>query len=312
MNRLPDMGDVVKAYGRLKPFVRCTPLLASGSFGGWLKLENLQWTGAYKVRGALNALLAQVEQGDHRPVVAASAGNHSAGVAWAAAAVGLSAITVLPRSAPEAKKDRTRRLGAHVVEFGDCFEAAFTHAQALARERNWRFLHAFDDPDVIAGQGTVGLEVATLNPDVVLVPIGGGGLASGIGLVGRHHGFRVVGVQVEQVDAMRRHLSGVLSNFTPAATVADGTQVIQPGQLTARLCRDLLDEIVLVSEAEVVDAMRGLATREHVVAEGAGALAVAAMPHVRGQKKVAIVSGGNVDLTRLATVFSSYETRCPG
>ena len=266
-----------------------------------MKLENLQHTGAYKVRGALNALAMQVGRGDRRSVVAASAGNHSAGMAYAARCLGLRAIAVVPESAPQSKIQRTEQLGAQVIVRGAGFEEAQEYAQSLARREGARFLPAFDDPDVIAGQGTLGWEVLAHRPDVVLVPVGGGGLASGMGLVLKAHGIRLVGVQVAGVDSMRRTLAGEpLSR--PASTIADGTRVYEPGQLTRRICRTVLDEIVTVSEREVVHAMVRLAREENLMVEGAGALSVAALPKVHGRRRLAVISGGNVDIGQLSAL----------
>jgi len=308
---VPTAHDVADAAMRLEGLVRKTPLVPATGFPGWLKLESMQHTGAYKVRGALNALLSQVARGDRRPVVAASAGNHAAGVAYAARLVGLQAITVVPRTAPLTKIQRTESLGARVIRHGADFEAAYAEARRLSRLQGWRFLHAFDDPDIIAGQGTIAHELLAHEPDVVLVPVGGGGLASGIGLALAARGVRVVGVQVAGVDAMARTLRGTLGGFVPAETMADGVRVSAPGELTARICSRVLDEIVTVSEEAVRDAMLRLAIEDRVVAEGAGALAAAALPLVEGRRKIAVVSGGNVDLEALLALRSENKHASP-
>lgn len=295
----PTRRDVADAAARLHGLIRRTPLVPSSGFDGWLKLESLQHTGAYKVRGALNALLQQAARGDRRPVVAASAGNHAAGVAYAARLVGVEVITVVPATAPQAKITRTRSLGARVIEHGPHFEAAYAEARRLARLNGWRFLHAFDDPDIIAGQGTIAFELLHHQPDVVLVPIGGGGLAAGMGLVLAAYGVRLVGVQVAGVDAMARTLRGDTTPFYPAETIADGVRVRTSGALTTQICREVLDDIITVTEAEVRAAMLRLAVDDRIVAEGAGALAAAGLHHVPGQRKIAVVSGGNVDLDAL-------------
>lgn len=302
----PTAHDVADAANRLEGLVRRTPLVPATGFPGWLKLESMQITGAYKVRGALNAMLRQVARGDRRPVIAASAGNHAAGVAYAARLVGLDAITVVPLAAPLTKIQRTQRLGARVIQFGDTFEAAYREARRLAQSEHWRFLHAFDDPDIIAGQGTIAHELLAHEPDVVLVPIGGGGLASGMGLALAARGVRVVGVQVAGVDAMARALRGEQAEFRPADTIADGVRVSAPGRLTRRICESVLDDIVTVSEEAVRDAMLRLAVDDCVVAEGAGALAAAALAMVPGRRKVAVVSGGNVDLEALVNLRARH------
>jgi len=190
--------DVLAAQARLRRHLDPTPLHYAERFGCWLKLENLQRTGSYKVRGAMNALLAARERGDHRPTIAASAGNHAQGLAWAAYRLGMPAITVMPRNAPQTKIAGVAHWGAAVRLHGDSYDEAKAFAAELAAQHDYRLLSAFDDPDVIAGQGTVGLELASLMPDVVLVPIGGGGLAAGMVLALKSQGVKIIGAQVEQ------------------------------------------------------------------------------------------------------------------
>ena len=303
----PD--DVMVAAERLQGRVRRTPVVTSNAFPGSLKLETLQLTGAYKVRGALNALMVQVSRGDRRPVIAASAGNHAAGVAWAGRALGLSVISVVPEAAPANKVARTQALGAQVLRHGQSFEEAFEEAQRLAKVHEWRFLHPFDDLDVMAGQGSVGVELLAERPDVVLVPIGGGGLASGVGTVLHDYGVRIIGVQIRGVDAMAQALGYAHRTRTSASTVADGIAVKEVGKRSAAICAEVLDDIIRVSEDEVRLAMRRLALEDHVISEGAGALAVAALDRVPGRKKVAVVSGGNVDPRDLMRVLAPSEPR---
>src|SRR5688572_19340227 len=249
-----DVGDVLAAQARLRRYLPPTPLHYAERFGCWLKLENLQRTGSYKVRGALNALLAARERGDHRTVIAASAGNHAQGLAWAAYRLGVNAITVMPRCAPQTKIAGVAHWGATVRLHGDSYDEAKAFATELAAQNDYRLLSAFDDADVIAGQGTVGLELAALMPDVVLVPIGGGGLAAGVALALKWaclseprtaQRIRIVGAQVENVDSMARALRGDFALREPAATLADGVRVKQPGTLTRRVLQDLLDDIVV-------------------------------------------------------------------
>ena len=269
--------DVVEAANRLRPHIRSTPMVWSESLGAWLKLETLQLTGSYKVRGAMNAILKRHRDRGTSHFVAASAGNHAQGVALAARKLGVQATVVMPESVPTTKRRGTERLGAKVVCKGDGFEEAQRLAHEIARTRGAFFLSPFDDPDVIAGQGTVGMEVASSGADVVLVPIGGGGLASGVGLALKSRGVRVVGVQVDGVDSMARRLFGHPPLMRPAPTVADGVRVRAPGELTTSLCRELLDDVVVVSEQEVHSAMVRLADEVGIIAEGAGALAVAGL-----------------------------------
>lgn len=290
-----EPADVRRAAARLAEHLRETPTRFSSSWGAWLKLENLQETGAYKVRGALNALTAQLERGDRRPVIAASAGNHGAGVAWAAARVGLRATLVVPYDAPRCKIERILDYGATVVERGEHFEESLQWATDRAEETGSRLLHAFDDPEVIAGQGTVALELLRIRPDTVLVPIGGGGLASGVITALGGQETRVIGVQIEGVDAMRRVVQEGIGAIEPARTLADGLRVREAGRFTREICRRGLSGFVTVTEAEVRRAMGELARREGLRVEGAGAVAVAGLPYVRGSRVVAVVSGGNAD-----------------
>jgi len=305
---LLDPALLSTAEARIRGVLPPTPVLASERLGAALKLESLQATGAYKVRGAFNALAARVGRGDYRPVFAASAGNHGLGVAWAARRLGLAATVVVPADAPATKIAGCRALGATLVQATGGFEACAVVARRLAAAAGGHFLHAFDDAEVIAGQSTVAAELLSLDPDVVVVPVGGGGLLAGMGSLLRRHGIRVVGVQVAGVDSLRRALSGEGapgSGSPPAATLADGLRVAAPGRLPLRIASAFLDEIVVVSEEEVTAALVGLAVHERIVAEGAGAVAVAALTRVRGNRRVAVVSGGNIDPRVLGNLIVS-------
>ncbi|TNE88119.1 MAG: pyridoxal-phosphate dependent enzyme [Deltaproteobacteria bacterium] len=283
--------DLGCAYRAVRRHLAPTPLVRSSWAGASLKLECLQQTGAYKVRGALAALTAQVERGDHRPVIAASAGNHAAGMAWAARALGLDATAVVPEDAPATKVARTEALGARVIRHGDSFEAAAAHARTLAAQRGWRLLHPFDDPDIVAGQCTVGVELWPHAPDVVVVPVGGGGLAAGVAIAFAGRGTRVVGVRVRRSERM--------------TSIADGVRVQHLGDLNARLLHRHLDELITVSDAEVRSAMRRLYVEDGLITEGAGAVAVAGLARVHGSRRVAVVSGGNIDLSLFRAVTTA-------
>jgi threonine dehydratase len=302
---LLDGGLIATAAARVRGVLPETPLVRSERLGAWLKLESLQITGAYKVRGALNALASQVERGDHRPIFAASAGNHGLGVAWSARRLGLAATIVVPDDAPRTKVAGCQALGARVIRVDGDFESCVARARALALVAGGRFLHAFDDAEVIAGQSTVAAELRAARPDVVVVPIGGGGLIAGVGSLLRREGVRVVGAQVEGVDSLRRALAreGAAAQL-PTRTLADGLRVAAPGRLPLRIAAAFLDEIVVVSEDEVAVALASLALHERVVAEGAGAVAVAALARVSGNRRVAVVSGGNIDARRLGRILA--------
>ena len=305
------VADVLAAQARLRSYLPITPMHHAERFGVMLKLENLQRTGSYKVRGALNAMLAARERSDHRPVICASAGNHAQGVAWAAYRLGVQAITVMPHGAPETKIAGVAHWGATVRQHGESYDEAYTFARQLAAQNDYRFLSAFDDPDVIAGQGTIGIEIAPHAPDVVIVPIGGGGLASGVALALKAQGVRVVGAQVEGVDSMARAIRGDLRPLDPARSLADGVRVKVPGFITRQLCARLLDDVVIVREAELRETLVRLALEENLIAEGAGALALAAGRRVAGKRKCAVVSGGNIDAASLATLLSEVRPRPP-
>jgi threonine dehydratase len=301
---------IAAAAARIGAVLPATPLVRSARLDAWLKLESLQITGAFKVRGAFNALAAQVARGDRRAVVVASAGNHGLGVAWSAERLGLGAIVVVPAGASEVKVSGCRALGARIVYGGDGFETCAAHARAIAAAEGARFLHAFDDPEVIAGQATVAAELLSLRPDVVVVPVGGGGLISGMGSVLARAGIRVVGAQLAGIDSLRRALAreeGAAPSASAAplpATLADGLRVSAPGRLPLRIAARFLDEIVLVTEDEVAHTMAALAFSDKIIAEGAAAVAVAALARVPGKRRVAVVTGGNVDARVLARVLT--------
>ncbi len=301
--------DVLAASARLRKVLTPTPTHYAERFGCWLKLENLQRTGSYKVRGATNALLAAKERGDTRTIITASAGNHAQGMAWAARQTGIPAIAVMPTTTPQTKVQGVARWGAFVRLHGNSYDEAAEHAHELAEHHGYRYLSAFDDPDVIAGQGTVGIELATLAPEVVIVPIGGGGLAAGVALALKSQGVRIVGAQVEGVDAMARLLRNDAPPKQPADSCADGIRVKVPGTLTRRILAELLDDLVIVREAELRETVARLALDEHVVAEGAGALALAAGRRVASKRKAAVISGGNIDAQLLAQLIASAKPR---
>ena len=284
-----SVADVLAAQARLRRFLPPTPLHYAERFGTWLKLENLQRTGSYKVRGALNAMLAALERGDERPVICASAGNHAQGVAWAAYRLGVQAITVMPHGAPATKIAGVQHWGATVRQHGNSYDEAYAFARELAGQNGYRFLSAFDDPDVIAGQGTLGSDLAHVALDRV----------------------RIIGAQVEGVDSMARAIKGDVREIAPVATLADGVKVKIPGFITRRLCASLLDDVVIVREAELRETLVRLALEEHVIAEGAGALALAAGRRVAGKRKCAVVSGGNIDAAVLATLLSEVRPSPP-
>ncbi|HEY8173278.1 MAG TPA: threonine ammonia-lyase, partial [Dehalococcoidia bacterium] len=276
-----------------------------------LKTENLQHTGSFKTRGASARLAALTPDERVRGVIAASAGNHAQGVAVVARALGVRATIVMPRTTPLAKVEATRGYGADVVLEGDSYDAARAKATQIAQERKLVTIPAYDDPLVVAGQGTVGIEIAEEFPDVdiVLVPVGGGGLAAGIGVAVRalaQHA-RVIGVQVEAAQGVRRSIdAGTIVNVPAAPTIAEGIAVDGPGEVTFPLLQRYLDDVVVVGEDDIAQAMVLLLERSKLVVEGAGAVGVAALlagkVQASGKRVAVVLSGGNVDINMIARV----------
>lgn len=304
-----DARSIADAAQRIAPHVRRTPtehspaMTALAGRDVFLKLENLQRTGAFKIRGALNAILQLEPSSRSAGVVTASAGNHGQGVAFAAQLVGAPACVVLPHGVPLAKLTAIQRTGAETVLVSGGYDEAHAAAIEIARERGRTYVHAFDDDDVIAGQGTVALELFEDVPDLdtVVVPVGGGGLISGIALAasalpGRP---RIVGVQAAGSSALAESfgLGRVVERGT--STIADGIAVRRPAERTFAIVRRLVDDVVTVSDEAIARAMVLLLERHKLLAEGAGAAALAAVleanGRVGGRRVAAIVSGGNVD-----------------
>jgi threonine dehydratase len=277
-----------------------------------LKLENLQRTGSFKERGALNKLLTLSESERKRGVIAASAGNHAQGVAFHAASRGIRAQIVMPLATPLVKIAATRNYGADVILHGSSYDEACEEALRRRLEEGCTFIHPFDDPEVIAGQGTIGLELLEQVPDIeaVVVPIGGGGLISGIAcaLKETNPRIRVIGVESEKLPSMlRAREAGKPVTIAPEATIADGIAVRRAGDLTLPLVSRYVDEIVTVDDEEIASAILLLLEQEKTLAEGAGAAALAAVvrarTNLRHRRTVVLVCGGNIDVTLLAKII---------
>jgi threonine dehydratase len=277
-----------------------------------LKLENLQRTGSFKERGALNKLLTLSETERNRGVIAVSAGNHAQGVAFHASALGIRALIVMPLATPLVKVAATRSFGAEVVLYGGSYDEACEEALRRRVEDGRTFIHPFDDPEVIAGQGTIGLELLEQVPDIeaVVVPIGGGGLIGGIACVLKESNprIRVVGVESEKLPSMlRAREAGEPVTIAAEATIADGIAVRRAGDLTLPLVSRYVDEIVTVDEEEIASAILMLLEQEKTLAEGAGAAPLAAVvqskTNLRGRRTVVMVGGGNIDVTLLAKII---------
>ena len=311
-----SLADVEEAHGRIRASIVRTPTLISRTLSDmtgaqvFLKFENLQFTAAYKERGALNTLLQLSDTARAKGVIAASAGNHAQGVAYHANRLGIPATIVMPRTTPTVKVVQTESHGATVVLEGETFDAAYAHARVLEGERGYTFVHPFDDPRVIAGQGTVALEMFADVPtlDTLVTPIGGGGLISGMATVARAqpHRVDVVGVQAELFPSMYNRIHGT---SLPCAgdTLAEGIAVKEPGGLTAQMVAALVDDIVLVGERNLEEAVSLLLQIEKTVVEGAGAAGLAALlanpERFRGRCVGIVLCGGNIDTRLLANVL---------
>ncbi|MBI4630023.1 MAG: threonine ammonia-lyase [Candidatus Rokubacteria bacterium] len=313
-----QLADVEAARDRLRGAIYATPCPYSQTLSEltgarcFVKLENLQMTGSFKERGAAN-LLQQLDQAARaRGVIAASAGNHGLAVAFHAARLGIPAVIVMPEWAPLIKVTSSRRHGAEVILFGANYDEAYGHARDVAARRGLEFVHPFDDARVIAGQGTLGLELLAQRPEMnaVLVPVGGGGLAAGVGLAvkARRPEVRVIGVQAESIPAMKRALeAGSRVTLPAASTLADGIAVRQVGALTLEAAKRYVDDVVTVSEEELANAILLLLEIEKTVVEGAGAAPLAALLNrplgLAGADVVLVLSGGNIDVTMLSRII---------
>ncbi|MBO8443077.1 MAG: threonine ammonia-lyase [Spirochaetes bacterium] len=279
----------------------------------YLKTENLQLTGSFKLRGAYNKIHRLSAEEKARGVVACSAGNHSQGVALAAQRAGIDAVICIPEGAPISKVEATRGYGAQVELVPGVYDDAYERALAIAAETGRTMIHPFDDDDVIAGQGTIALEILDALPDmdICLVPVGGGGLISGMAFAIKslRPSCRVVGVQAAGAASMKKALSSHKRlTLERVATIADGIAVKTPGEKTFDYCSKYVDEVVTVSEDEIASAILSLMEQQKLVAEGAGAVSVAAAMSgkvdLAGKKTVCLVSGGNIDVTILSRVIT--------
>ena len=312
------LGDVEAARARLRGVIHETPCAYSQSLSDltgarvFVKLENLQMTGSFKERGAANVLLQLSPAEQRRGVVTASAGNHGLAVAFHAARLGISAVVVMPEWAPLTKVTAARRQGAEVVLHGENYDEAHARAREIEAERGLVFVHPFDDPRVIAGQGTIGLELVAQVPDLeaVLVPVGGGGLAAGIAVAvkARRPGVEVIGVQADEIAAMKAAwASGERVTVSPAPTIADGIAVRRAGEHTLALCRRWVDQMVSVSEEEIANAILLLLEIEKTVVEGAGAVPLAALVNKKvalaGKTVALVLTGGNIDVNLVSRII---------
>lgn len=311
-------GDVLDARVRIAPVIHRTGVLPSRTFSEmsgndiFLKPENLQKTGSFKLRGAYNRIATLTQEEKARGVIASSAGNHAQGVAFSAAAHGVPATIVMPQRAPVAKVMATQAYGAQVVLHGVVYDDAYRKACELQEAGGCTFLHPFNDPMVIAGQGTIALEMLEDLPelDALVIPIGGGGLVAGMAIAAKaiKPSIRIIGVEVERFDAMRQSvLDGDLITVKSGMTIADGIAVKKPGDLTYSIIQHYVDDIVTVNEEETAEAILLLLERAKWLVEGAGAVSVAAAVERRlgmsGKRVGLVLSGGNIDINVLSTII---------
>ncbi len=308
------------AQSALKGIARRTPLDRAPKLGEniYIKAENLQLTGAFKLRGAYNKIRSLTPEEASKGVIACSAGNHAQGIALSATKLGIKSIICMPAGAPISKVEATKGYGAEVVLVPGVYDDAAREAERLTKEHGYTFAHPFNDPYVIAGQGTIGLEILEQLPDVeqVVCPIGGGGLISGIAFAIKSlkPSCKVIGVQAASVASMyESRKEGKITTVADGDTIADGIHVLTPGDLTFDLCQKYVDEIVTVSEDEIASAILALIEGQKTVAEGAGATSVAAClfgkVDTSARKTVCVVSGGNVDVTTLSRIVTRGLTK---
>lgn len=309
-----QISDIYDAKEVLKDVISKTPIVHATKIHEnlWIKAENLQGTGAFKLRGAYNKLSNLTPEEREKGVIAASAGNHAQGVAYSCMKMGIKGTIVMPKTAPLSKIEATRSYGVTVELQGDTFNDAYEYAKNLQEITGAVFIEPFDDPYVIAGQGTIGLEILEKMNDVdtVIVPIGGGGLISGIAaaIKSLRPNCRVIGVQSEHAPSMKESLEqNKMIKLENVSTIADGIAVKTPGNLTFELCKQYVDEVVTVSEEEIAAAILTLLEKMKMVAEGAGATSVAAAMFnkidLENHKCVAVLSGGNIDVNLLSKII---------
>ena len=310
--------EIKEARERIKGTIIKTPLLQSSVFSEicsnnvFMKCENLQVTGAYKIRGALNKILTLNEEEKKKGVICSSAGNHAQGVAYASSLMNIESTIVMPKTTPYLKVQATKNYGGNVVLYGNCYDDAFLEAKRIEKEEGKVFIPPFDDLDVIYGQGTIALEVLEENPniDYILCPIGGGGLISGISLAAKsiNPNIKVIGVQAEGAPSMANSIrEGKRITLDSVKTIADGIAVKCPGEKTFEIIKDYVDEIVTVSETEIVDAFLLLSEKHKLLGEASGVVTLAALKKLKCQDKniCCVISGGNIDMLTISTLINN-------
>lgn len=314
--------DVEKAYENIKSSIKKTPLMECPTLDEitgskvFLKLENLQRTGSFKVRGAINKIMNLTDEEKAHGVIASSAGNHAQGVALGARSAGIKATIVMPETAPLSKVEATKSYGARVIQHGAYYDLAYQKALEVQKEENLVFLHPFNDEYVIAGQGTIGLEILDENPniDIIFVQIGGGGLATGVALYAKskNPNIKVYGVEASGAASMKKALEvGKNIALESAKTIADGIAVAKVGDITFELAKKYLDGVITVSENEIAQSILFLLEKSKVVSEGAGATSLAGLMSgqidVKGKNVCCIVSGGNIDINNIERIVNKAQ-----
>ena len=307
----------MEARERLNTVITKTKLIYSNIFSNetgndvYIKPENLQRTGAFKIRGAYNKIAKLTEEEKKRGVIAASAGNHAQGVALAAQKLGIKAVIVMPKHTPLIKVEATKRYGADVILTGEVYDEAYEYAKKLQEKEGYTFVHPFDDEDVIEGQGTIALEVLDElpNADIILVPIGGGGLISGIASAAKLKNplIKIIGVEPEgAASALEARKNKHVVELSEANTIADGTAVKKIGEITFDYIEKYVDDIVTVSDYELMAAFLILVEKHKIVAENSGILSVAGLKklNVKGKKIISIISGGNIDVLTISSMIN--------
>ena len=304
------------AFSKVSEVVSPTPLVYSDFFSDmygnkvYLKPENIQHTGAYKIRGAYYKISTLSDEERGRGLITASAGNHAQGVAFAAQKYGAKAVIVMPTTTPLMKVNRTKSYGAEVILHGDVYDDACEEAYRLADKHGYTFIHPFDDIDVAAGQGTIAMEIIKELPtvDYILVPIGGGGLASGVSTLAKliNPNIKIIGVEPAEANCMQESIKmGRIVTLKTAQTIADGTAVKTPGVNTFEYVRRNVDDIITVEDDELIDAFLDMVENHKMVCENSGLLTIAALKHLefRDKKVVSILSGGNMDIITMSSLL---------
>ncbi len=309
LDKFEEASEIVKKVTQETKLVYSDFYSAQTGNKVYLKPENMQFTGAYKLRGAYYKLSTLTEEERQKGLITASAGNHAQGVAYAAKCYGAKAVIVMPTTTPLIKVNRTKNYGAEVVLWGDVYDEACEHAYELAKEHGYTFIHPFDDPAVATGQGTIAMEIFKELPlvDYVLVPVGGGGLATGVSTLAKllNPKIKVIGVEPEGAGCLKASIeAGKVVTLDSVSTIADGTAVKTPGTyIFPYLCKNL-DDIITVPDEELVVAFLDMVENHKMVVENSGLLTVAALKHLKVKNKriVSILSGGNMDVITMSSV----------